>query len=160
MTREMIAYLSQDKELASRIIGYIPLVNNSGEWFSQGYWEGMADVSEANTRKFREWLKYRYNNDVSALRKAWGDNSITFDTVKVPVNVPGLGPNNDTEHLFLLEEEDRIYVDYSLYYCDLTCDRIEQLARAVKLETAAKACSPPFTATIASCSARFPATTI
>lgn len=138
MTREMIAYLSQDKELASRIIGYIPLVNNSGEWFSQGYWEGMADVSEANTRKFREWLKYRYNNDVSALRKAWGDNSITFDTVKVPVNVPGLGPNNDTEHLFLLEEEDRIYVDYCLYYCDLTCDRIEQLARAVKLETGGK----------------------
>lgn len=138
MTREMIAYLSQDKEVASHIIGYIPLVNNSGEWFSQGYWEGMADVSEANTRKFREWLKYRYNNDVSALRKAWGNNSVTFETAKVPVTAPGLGANNDTEHLFLLEAEEQIYVDYSLYYCDLTCDRIEQLARAVKLETGGK----------------------
>lgn len=138
MTREMITYLSQDKELASRIIGYIPLVNNSGEWFSQGYWEGMADVSEANTRKFREWLKYRYQNDVAALRKAWGDKNVTFSTAKVPANVPGLGTANDTEHLFLLDSAEQIYVDYALYYCDLTCDRIEQLARAVKLETGGK----------------------
>ena len=138
MTREMIAYLSEDEMLASHIIGYTPLANETGEWFHKGFWDGRADVSEANTRKFREWLRYRYDNDEAALKKAWGDDGITFDTVEVPRNVPGLGANNDTEHLFLLEPEEQQFVDYSLYYCDLTCDRIEQLARAVKLETAGK----------------------
>lgn len=135
-TREMIAYLSQYEEVASRIIGYTPLVYNSGEWFSMDYWEGPIDVSEVNTQKFREWLKYRYDNDVSALRKAWGNKTVTFDTAAIPSTIAGFNRDaNDNGKLFQLEPEYRAAVDYVLYQCDIIAYRIEQLARAVKLET-------------------------
>lgn len=135
-TREMIAYLSKYEEVASRIVGYTPLCYNSGEWFSYDYWNGELDVSEANTRKFREWLKYRYNNDVSALRKAWGQDGVTFATAAIPRVIAGLGRDKmDNGELFQLGTEYRPAVDYVLYYGDVMTDRIQQLARAIKLET-------------------------
>ncbi len=137
-TREMIAYLSQYPEVANRIVGYIPLVYETGEWFSKDYWDGPIDYSQASTNKFREWLKYRYGNDVNALRKAWGNNSVTFETAAIPDKVPGFnrGTNGfDTGELYQLASRNRPAVDYLLYLGDITVNRMEQFARAVKMET-------------------------
>ncbi len=136
MTREMIAYLAQDEEVASHIIGYTPLVYNSGEWFHYNYWEGSFDISPVNTAKFREWLRYRYDNDVSKLRAAWGDKAVTFETAKIPTTIAGLDRNGgDNGKVFQLEPKYRAGVDYVLYFGDLVAYRIEEFARAVKLET-------------------------
>lgn len=137
-TREMIAYLSQYPEVASRIVGYIPLVYETGEWFSKDYWNGPIDYSQASINKFREWLKYRYGNDVAALQKAWGDPAATFETATIPDKVPGFNRGNsgfDTGELYQLASEDRPAVDYLLYLGDITVNRMEQFARAVKMET-------------------------
>lgn len=135
-TRELIAYLSEYPEIASHILGYIPLVYNSGEWFSYDYWEGPIDYSAANQRKFREWLRYRYDNDVAALRKAWGNSSVTFETAEIPDTIAGYKRNaGDNGELFQLDTQYRPSVDYLLYYNDLTTSRLEQFARAVKMET-------------------------
>ncbi len=137
-TREMISYLSQYPEVADRIVGYIPLVYETGEWFSKNYWEGPVDYCQASVNKFREWLKYRYGNDVGALRKAWGNNSVTFETATIPDKIPGFnrGTNGfDTGELYQLASRNRPAVDYLLYLGDITVNRMEQFARAVKMET-------------------------
>lgn len=136
MTREMIAFMAQDEEVASHIVGYTPLVYNSGEWFHYNYWEGSFDISPVNTAKFREWLRYRYDNDVAKLRAAWGDKAVTFDTADIPDTIAGLDRNGgDNGKVFQLEPEYRAGVDYVLYFGDLVAYRIEEFARAVKLET-------------------------
>lgn len=43
-----------------------------------------SDTSEPMTRAFRQYLREKYNNDVSALRKAFRDPQLSFDTVSVP----------------------------------------------------------------------------
>ncbi|MBP3937105.1 MAG: hypothetical protein IK954_05930 [Clostridia bacterium] len=138
-TREMISYLSQYPEVANRIVGYIPLLYETGEWFSKNYWDGPVDYSQASVNKFREWLKYRYNNDVSALRTAWSNKSVTFDTATIPQKIPGFNRGNtgfDTGELYQLANRNRSAVDYLLYLGDITVNRMEQFARAVKMETA------------------------
>ncbi|MBQ8495002.1 MAG: hypothetical protein IJ465_04530 [Clostridia bacterium] len=137
-TREMIAYLSQYPEVANRIVGYIPLVYETGEWFSKDYWDGPVDYSQASVNKFRQWLKYRYGNDVAALRKAWGNNSVTFESATIPQRIPGFNRGNsgfDTGELYQLASQNRSAVDYLLYLGDITVNRMEQFARAVKMET-------------------------
>ncbi len=137
-TREMIAYLSQYPEVANRIVGYIPLVYETGEWFSRNYWDGPVDYCQASVNKFREWLKYRYGNDVDALRQAWGNSSVSFETATIPDRIPGFNRGNngfDTGDLYQLESRNRPAVDYLLYLGDITVNRMEQFARAVKMET-------------------------
>ncbi len=135
ITRELVDFISQNEQFASRVIGYHPLAGTSGEWFSPDYWDGKLDVSVANLRKFRQWLEYRYEGDNAKLQTAWGDSSITFDNVTIKDKVPGLGRQNDTAFMFLTGAEQRPYLDYILYYSDMITNRIRQLARAVKLES-------------------------
>lgn len=42
------------------------------------------DYSPAMLRHFREWLRGAYADDVSALRRAWRDDAVTFDTASLP----------------------------------------------------------------------------
>ena len=138
ITRGLVDFISRDERFASRVIGYHPLAGTSGEWFAPDYWDGKLDVSMANLRKFRQWLKYRYEGDNAKLQTAWGDPSITFDNVTIKDKVPGLGRQDDTAFMFLTGSEQRPYLDYILYYSDMITNRIRQLARAVKLESGGK----------------------
>jgi hypothetical protein len=42
------------------------------------------DYSPAMLGYFREWLRQNYGGDVEALRHAWRDSAVTFDTVTLP----------------------------------------------------------------------------
>ena len=60
----------------------------SGEWFFMTLEAteetGLADdYSEPARRYFGAWLRERYGA-VEALREAWQDDSVTFDTVQIP----------------------------------------------------------------------------
>jgi len=48
---------------------------NSNGWF---------DYSPYMKEEFRLWLRERYNNDLNALRKAWNNSTVTFDTAEPP----------------------------------------------------------------------------
>lgn len=67
---------------ASRIIGYIFFA--MGEGLTEAATNGFTfDVSPPMQVAFRQWLREAYA-DEAALRTAWGDATITFDTVAVP----------------------------------------------------------------------------
>jgi len=49
---------------------------------------GWYDYSEFAKKRFREWLRKRYNDNVSSLQKAWGDPSVTFENAETPRPLP------------------------------------------------------------------------
>lgn len=52
-----------------------------GEWHNWGFYSNEPDVSQPMTLAFREWTKNKYITE-EALRKAWNNETITFDTVE------------------------------------------------------------------------------
>jgi len=66
------------------VAGYHPCGQNTGEWFYQDTWgPALNGYSEASKGAWRQWLRKRYEN-VSALRAAWRNAHVTFDTAEVP----------------------------------------------------------------------------
>lgn len=97
-----------------------------GEWFlpeDRGY-----DISKAAQKKFGDWLRSRYRNDVVTLRAAWFDGSVTFESAAIP-SFQRKGGDGD---FMRLGRKTRRWVDYHLFISDTTAERIADLAYAVK----------------------------
>jgi hypothetical protein len=81
--REFIEYCNKTG-LADHILGYHICVGASGEWCYNGCMrDDILDFSSPMQERFKEWLKETYSNE-DELRKAWKDDSVTFDTASVP----------------------------------------------------------------------------
>ncbi|MBS1705496.1 MAG: hypothetical protein JST40_06450 [Armatimonadetes bacterium] len=96
-----------------------------GEWFyaaGSGY-----DNSEAATKKFRDWLRVRYRNDIVALRASWFDGRAKFETLLVPPF-----ETERTEDFIRNGRKARRWVDYHLFLSDMACERIQSLAYVAK----------------------------
>jgi len=72
----------QASPYADRVIGYHIGAGIYGEWHWKGS-EHLPDLSPAMTNRFRAFLRARYRT-VEALRKAWNDPAVTFDSAEVP----------------------------------------------------------------------------
>lgn len=98
-----------------------------GEWFFAEGWG--YDTSVAAHDKFRDWIRLRYRDDVVALRAAWFDGDVQFQTVSVPEyrkeKLPG-------EEFVNTSRKARRWVDYHLFLSDVTVERIGALGQAVK----------------------------
>jgi len=69
---------------ADHVIGY-QITGGVNEWFYISHEQRrFADFSKAALDSFRLWLRGKYNNDERALRDAWNDPAVTFDTVTIP----------------------------------------------------------------------------
>lgn len=66
-----------------------------GPWAEHYHWDALpmpatmdeaifGDRSESMRRWFCKYLRRKYGNDVTRLRKAWKDSDVTFDTVQIP----------------------------------------------------------------------------
>ncbi len=98
-----------------------------GEWFyaeNDGY-----DTSIAAHEKFRNWIQVRYQEDVIALRAAWFDGQIQFQTVSIPEYQQEA---HQGEKFVRTSRKARKWVDYHLFLSDAMVDRIGKLAYAVK----------------------------
>ena len=69
----------------------------SGPWGEHFAWDALrgasttpveraahGDLSAPMTRRFRDYLRTKYENDVARLKKAWRDDSVTFENAQVP----------------------------------------------------------------------------
>lgn len=121
-----------DPVLSKRTIGYHFSGGETGEWFQRRYWDGVLNVSEANTRAFRRWLAAKYATD-ETLSAAWG-REVRLADVCVPADLPGYAHEPFEKGLFE-GAADRRFVDYLDYYSDEVASLIEQGAATVKRET-------------------------
>ena len=97
----------------------------SGEWFFMTLEAteetGLADdYSEPARRYFGAWLRERYGA-VEALREAWQDDSVTFDTVQIP----SLAERDASQDGYFKDPlAERASIDYALFYRTFIPDAI------------------------------------
>lgn len=128
MLKAMVTYIRKDAVYSKHVMGYHL---ECGEWFQYMFRENGADLSPANTKKFREWLKTKYQSDAN-LKKAWGDSLASLSTAKVPEDLPGNLSGVPESLTLMLKTTDRKYTDYLDYIGDLVSSRIDGLAGAIK----------------------------
>ncbi len=95
---------------ANRVIG----CHITGGHDEQFFTECFPDFSEPAVAAFREWLRKRYGND-EALRRAWGDPSLSLDAVGIPD--PGQRPPA-ASRLFYDPATERRYVDHRQFQAE------------------------------------------
>ena len=100
-----------------------------GEWFydaSAGY-----DVSLPNQTAFQNWLHAKYQG-LHALRAAWQDGSVTWESAAVP-DWPGQNPPiRKTDTPLYADRREGRWVDYAQFSSDLVAEVIAALAETVK----------------------------
>lgn len=121
--KDMVKYIRNSPEFADHVFAY-HLEN--WEWFDP-YFTVSPDVSAANSKKFREWLKNKYGTDAK-LKEAWGQG-YSLATAEVPKDLP---LNSTTGDTIMIKDGDARFVDFLDYWNELTASRIEMLAKAVK----------------------------
>jgi len=126
--RRLIAHL-QTAPYADRIIGYVPYSGYSAEWQSWGLWENhLADYSPPALRAFRAWLRRKYE-DEAALRRAWADPAVTFETAAMPDEKLR---HSAAHGVFRDPVAERRTIDFYDFLQDLTADAIATICRATK----------------------------
>lgn len=81
--RRLVAYI-ESTPYANRIFAYRPDFGINHEWHYYGMRGLMPDCGSAMTAAFRRWLRRNYNGDVSALRSAWRNPQVSFNTAMTP----------------------------------------------------------------------------
>ncbi|MEN6408036.1 MAG: LamG-like jellyroll fold domain-containing protein [Thermoguttaceae bacterium] len=128
MLRDLIAHI-EASSYAGHLIGYQPAGGQSSEWYWYGCHKGLIDYSPAACKRFGKWLKERYAGDVAALRKAWNDQQVDFDTARPPSNKA----RQATEHL-LFRDSSKVgaVLDYQRFLTAMTVHHIIKSCRICK----------------------------
>jgi len=120
--------------LIDRVTAFQTGAGHTGEWV-KGETSMSAlcgDYSEPMRRHFRSWLRRHYADDLSALRAAWNDPGISFNTAEVPSAEQQLQAKLYT---FRDPARERNVIDYYWCFADLTSDLLIDFCRAVKEAT-------------------------
>jgi hypothetical protein len=132
-----------DIGLVDRVIGYKTGAGHTSEWV-KGLTSMSApcgDYSQPMRRHFRSWLRSRYGNDVCALREAWADRDLCFETAEVPSEADQLGT---THQSFRDPRREQNAIDYYRCLADLCADLIIGFNRTVKEATDGRALAGAF----------------
>jgi hypothetical protein len=118
---------------ADQVIGYHVGWGNSGEWMFWG-WNNQdaVDRSPATLHEFREWLRQKYQGQVTALQRGWGDPKVNFQNAGAPTD-------GDLRHadlgMFIDPQRSRIVPDYYEFLSDRNAELVQYFAKVVKEET-------------------------
>jgi hypothetical protein len=121
-----------ESKYGDHMLGYHVTGQSAGEWFYYNTWEPIMPCFEEPFRQgFAEWARGKYQT-AEALRRAWGQPQVTFETVRVPTleeRTRGrLGAFRDPT-------TQRFEVDFAEYMQGCLCECVEEFARIVKEET-------------------------
>lgn len=124
---------------AARFLGVLLTCLQTGEWFYADTNDFM-DYSSANLRAFRAWLKREYHWK-HALRKAWGNPELTFETAAIPSpedrEAAVWGPFRDPV-------KQRSSMDYQRFQSALIPETIGYFAQIVKKTTRGRSLAGAF----------------
>ncbi|MBI2302494.1 MAG: hypothetical protein HYU66_26610 [Armatimonadetes bacterium] len=117
---------------SDHVPGYHICAQSAGEWFYDHTWERIMPCFEESFRgAFARWAKGRYES-LGALRAAWGQPAVTFDTIRVPT----LDERTRGElGAFRNPATQRFAIDFAEYMQVCLEAYDERLARVVKEET-------------------------
>jgi len=128
--KAFIAHLKRTG-LIDRVTAFQTGAGHTGEWV-KGETSMSAlcgDYSEPMRRHFRSWLRRHYGDSLSALRAAWNDPGISFDTAEVPSAEQQLQAKLYT---FRDPARERNVIDYYRCFADLSSGLLIDFCRTVK----------------------------
>lgn len=138
----MAAFITHlEEKYGDRIVGYQVGNGFGGEWLPfNSFWEthgddphpakfGVEDYSPASIKAFRTWLRKAYAGDTEALRRAWGDPRVTFETAAAPGEAARY---TTTKGIFFDPAKSRQVPDFLLYFNDSVGDMLLENARWIK----------------------------
>ena len=130
-------------DLLDRVIAYQVCAGSSAEWVKgdSSMDSRCADYSRPMQRYFRTWLRHRYQDEVEALREAWADTEVSFDTALVPSPDEQLSSSFRTLRHPAREGK---AIDYFRCYADLCAERVIGLCQVVKEATGGRALAGAF----------------
>ena len=133
----------QEIGMANRAIAYQVGAGHTGEWCKRN--SSMAnpcgDYSEPMRRHFQGWLRKKYCDDVYILRKAWKNDTVTFDTVEVPSENQQLHTLN---YSFRNPQLEHNVIDYLQCLAELCGDLVIDFCSTVKDATNHKSLAGAF----------------
>ena len=97
------------------------------KWSAVGI--GIGDFSKPMQTHFRKWLRKHYKDDVNALKKAWANPDITFETASVPSVKEQL---NTTGGTFRDPAKEQGVIDYYRCFAELNAEVFIDFCRTVK----------------------------
>ncbi|HUT95893.1 MAG TPA: beta-galactosidase [Thermoguttaceae bacterium] len=120
----------QSMPYADRFLGYHVASGGTEEWYYWNNWtEIFADYSGPQRKAFVRYLREKYG-DEAALRKAWGDDGVTFDSVQIPTKEARIGRPGLRD-----PQREMPVIDYYAFHAEIVADTIGHFARVVKEET-------------------------
>lgn len=129
--RRLIKHV-ESQPFADRVIGYHIASGCTEEWMMWGANENQwTDYGTDNTAAFRRWLKVRYQTE-AALRQAWAQPTVTFETAVVP---PKSARAKSAAGTLRDPATDTPSIDYIRYIADTTAETIDLFCGAVKQAT-------------------------
>ena len=106
----------EQSEFAPHIFGYLLAGMDTEEWY---HWScgsnQLAGYSSHMQQAFRDWLRLRYR-DVAALRTAWSDPLVTFETAVVPTREERVG---ELGQRFRDPATDMPVIDFYIFYNEI-----------------------------------------
>lgn len=117
--------------LADRVFAYQVGAGHTGEWVKgqTSMWDICGDYSAPMQTLFQAWLRTTYDNDVAALRAAWADKAITFETAAAPSPTAQL----TTTHMsFRDPRHEQPVIDYYRCLAERCADLVIDFCRTVK----------------------------
>ncbi len=102
------------------------------EWmiFEQGTLDKSVDYSEASRKGFEIYLRNKYGTR-DALREAWGDNTVSFETAEIPTSSER-DPNGQGGSIILDPQKDQRVIDFNLYIMDESANLLLTYSEIVK----------------------------
>ncbi|MBR7137935.1 MAG: hypothetical protein IKD44_00160 [Lentisphaeria bacterium] len=104
------------------------------EWHSFGMYQA-PDLSQPMQKAFRAYLKKKYKN-LSALRKAWNDPKVTFETASVPSSKERWGK----DRFFRSPKQDAKELDFYDCYAHTHADLLLFMAKLAKEKFPGRLC--------------------
>ncbi len=129
--------------LTDRVVAYQTGAGGTGEWVKGvgSMAAQCADFSAPMAHHFRDWVRNRYADNEDALRTAWADDKVRFDTAVVPSAAAQL---NTTHLTFRDPRIEQAVIDYYRCLADLCADLLIDFHRTVKEATNGQALAGAF----------------
>ncbi|MDD3588035.1 MAG: hypothetical protein PHQ75_12710, partial [Thermoguttaceae bacterium] len=120
------------KSVVGKAVVGVHLVGGAdGQWFVPGWGRdfGQYDYSEGARVAFGNWLRKQYKNDLTAFRKAWGNDKLLFETAVMPPE-----KERATKNFFLMPDRpsDRRVIDANHFMYAGNCETVFHLAKSFK----------------------------
>jgi hypothetical protein len=119
----------QRSDYGDRMFGYFITGLMTEEWYHWSiHTNELSDYSTHAVRAFRDWLRAKYRT-TRALRTAWNDVRVEFDSAPVPTQP---ARQQERDRTFRDPAKEMPVIDWYRFYNDLIPDTIEGFARAAK----------------------------